>query len=79
MFNKKSKIKKEFIIKNFKKNNIDNRPFFLPISSLKMFKSKKNPNSYDICKRAINLPSYISISNKEIDRVCKVFKSLLKL
>ena len=79
IFSKKSKVKKASIIKNFKENNIDARPFFVPISSLKMFKSKKNLNSYDIYKRAINLPSYLAISNKEIDRVCKVIKSLLKI
>ena len=42
----------------FKKQNVDARVFFWPLSSQDMFEKANNPVSYDIPERAINLPSY---------------------
>ena len=67
VFKKKISIKKiQFFLK---KNNIDTRPFFRPLSSLPMFKEKNNKNSYYIYKNGINLPSYSMMTEKEVKYV----------
>ena len=51
-------------------DNIDGRVFFWPLSMLPMFNSKpENKVSYSLCERALNLPSYYSLSEEEMDRV----------
>lgn len=63
----------EDILSIFKKENIDARTFFLPLSSLDMFEeNKQNIHAYDISSRAINLPSYYDITHEEQDRVIEV-------
>jgi perosamine synthetase len=58
-----------------KDNKIDSRPFFYPLSSLPMFKEKKdNIVSYDIHSRGINMPSHQELTFKEVNYVCEVIK-----
>lgn len=70
---------RERLLANFQKNNIDARVFFYPLSSMAMFKEKmENAVSYDIYKRAINLPSYHDLSLTDIQRVVRVITDFLK-
>ena len=79
VFNKKSKIDRETLVKAFKRENIDARVFFWPLSGLNMFKDDKNNfNAWDICKRAINLPSYHDMTYGDQDRVINVIKNMIK-
>ena len=79
VFNDNSKIRRDKILEAFKKENIDARVFFWPLSSLPMFKSKRsNINAWSISERAINLPSYHELTNKQMDLVIKVIKSLIQ-
>jgi perosamine synthetase len=60
----------------FESANIDARIFFWPLTSLPTFKTeKKNSLSYSISSRAINLPSFHSISKKDLLRVTEVVKN----
>ena len=73
IFDKEIKFNREAFFVFMKKNNIDSRPFFYPLSSLPMFKERKdNLTSYDIYYRGINLPSFHDISEKEIEKVAKL-------
>ncbi len=79
VFDKKTNVTQEKLLKAFAKENIDVRIFFWPLSKLKMFEPiKNNFNAWDIYNRAINLPSYHEISLDEIDKVVKVIKNLIK-
>lgn len=78
VFSEKCGITRDRILEEFKKEDIDARVFFWPVSSLPMFDKKHNEIAYSISDRAINLPSYHEISNDEIDTVCKVIERLLK-
>ena len=79
VFDKKTNVTQEKLLKAFAKENIDARVFFWPLSKLKMFKPiKKNFNAWDIYTRAINLPSYHEISLDEINKVVEVIKNLIK-
>lgn len=61
---------REALLTAFKENNIDGRVFFWPLSMLPMFKSKpENTISYALYKRAINLPSYYDLKEKDIKRL----------
>jgi perosamine synthetase len=75
VFDKSLNFDREAFFSICKKNNIDSRPFFFPLSSLPMFEKKKeNSVAYDIYERGINLPSFYDITNEEINRVCEVIK-----
>ena len=59
--------------KKFAENNIDGRVFFYPLSSLHMFKEKKdNIVSYNIFDRVIYSPSYHEITNQDIKKVVDI-------
>jgi len=62
---------REALLADFKQAQIDGRIFFWPLSMLPMFapEPSKNPNSYAIYDRALNLPSYVDLSEAEMERV----------
>lgn len=69
---------RESLMEDFKKQNIDARVFFYPLSLLPMFESKANNiRSYNIHQRAINLPSYHDLTKDEQERVVDVLKRCL--
>jgi perosamine synthetase len=57
---------------------IDSRPFFPPLSSLEALKrypssrdaATRNPVAYDLSSRSINLPSAMTLTEEQVDRVC---------
>ena len=59
-----------------KLKKIDARPFFWPLSDTPPFNQKLNDNfySYDIAKRALNLPSYHDIKKEDLNRVINAIK-----
>jgi len=67
---------REALLAAFRKNNIDGRVFFWPLSMLPMFEQKPgNAISYGLYDRAINLPTYHRIAEDEMDTVIGVIKS----
>jgi len=79
-------LKKEELMKRFKENNIDTRPFFYPVSSMPPYKkyvaikdmASINPVSYSISPFGISFPSAAIITEDQVDRVCTVFKNILE-
>ena len=63
---------------DFANENIDARVFFWPVSSLPMFKSAENFNSWSIPKRSVNLPSYYEISKGDLNRVINVIRRIIE-
>ncbi len=70
---------KNDVIDRLVKKNIMARPFFYPLSSIPALikkgydtalHRKRNPISYDISSRGVNLPSPLNISEEKIDYVC---------
>lgn len=61
----------------FSRANIDARVFFHPLSSLPMFgDAPLNRNARDIPRRAINLPSYVDMTDEELMRVIAVLEEV---
>ena len=77
VFQSDTNITREKLQKAFSSENVDARVFFWPLSSLPMFKSEPtNLNSWDIPKRAINLPSYHDIKDSDLERVVQTVYKL---
>ncbi len=63
-------VTRDKLLEEFRKENIDARVFFWPLSSLPMFKEKReNRWAWDIPGRSINLPSYHDMIFAEQNRV----------
>ena len=72
-------ITREALLEAFERENIDARVFFYPLSSLPMFTGEgRNYFSWDIPRRAINLPSYHDITVEEQNRVIEVILGLME-
>ena len=62
-----------------RKENIDTRPLFYPLSSLPAYQHlpaaevarKRNPNGYKISERGINLPSGMDMNIEKVKYVCQ--------
>lgn len=70
IFDSQTSIDIESVKKCLQEQNIDARSFFPPLSSLPMFNAmRSNLNSYSIARRALNLPSYHDMSQKQLIQV----------
>jgi perosamine synthetase len=70
VFDTETGITREKLQAVFAEQNIDARVFFHPLSSLPMFKAlPDNIISWDIPKRAINLPSFHDITQLQQNRI----------
>ena len=77
VFDKSLNLNKKYILKKLSGHKIDGRPFFDPLSSLSFLKKANNPVSYDISKRAINLPSFLNIKDQEIKKITKIINDII--
>ena len=80
------KIKRDYVMKELLKYNIQTRPFFTPMHKQKIFKkmkifskNQKYPNSEFISKNGFYLPSGVGIKNFEIDYICKVLNKIFSI
>lgn len=78
VYSKKTGVSRAELLEEFKRQNIDARVFFWPLSKMRMFDSiSSNHNAWDIPERAINLPSFHNMTNEEMHRVIDVVKSFI--
>jgi Predicted pyridoxal phosphate-dependent enzyme apparently involved in regulation of cell wall biogenesis len=72
--------KRDKIIKELKIKGIDSRPFFYPCSMMPMYRQYgfKNPVSYEIYKKGINLPSGVNLGVEEVKEICTTLKTILR-
>ncbi len=67
-----------------RQRNIDSRPFFHPLSSLPAYRQfggpqrwqARNPVSYEVCARGINLPSGFNMTEALVERVVRAVKEI---
>ncbi len=66
---------REAVLTAFKKNEIDGRVFFWPLSMLPMFREQpEHMVSYGLYRRALNLPTYYDLTEAEMNRVVDVIR-----
>ena len=78
-------ISKEDLIQQLSAESIDTRPFFYPLSTLPAYADmpqaiqarQSNQVSQRICAYGVNLPSSLSLSESDVDRVCKILRGYL--
>ena len=64
--------------KKLEEKNIFTRYVYPPLNSQKIYKHFKNlPVSDFYCKRGLWLPSSIDITNKDIDKICKLINKYI--
>jgi perosamine synthetase len=73
---------RDFLLQEFKKNNIDGRVFFWPLSLVRnnddrFIKAGDNSVSYGLYNRAVNLPCYHDITEGDVDRVVGCVKQVI--
>jgi perosamine synthetase len=78
VFDISSGITREKLQEMFLSENIDARVFFYPLSSFDFFESVANKNAYDIPNRAINLPSYHEITDKNQDVIFDCIQKVIR-
>ena len=67
---------RQLLLDEFRKNEIDGRVFFWPLSLLPMFeKNISNVVSYRLYNRSINLPSYHDLSLEDMKRVVAIIRN----
>jgi perosamine synthetase len=77
VFDRELGLRKEDVIAELRRRNIDSRPFFSPLSSLPAYRhfggaaawNSCNPTSYDIGLRGVNLPSGFNMTEALVERV----------
>jgi perosamine synthetase len=69
---------REVLLEAFRRERIDARSFFWPLSQLPMFEPMpQHAVAYGLCERAMNLPSYHDLDDAGIDRVCGIVHDAL--
>jgi perosamine synthetase len=87
IINESCKLDKYTIIQNMHNAGIDCRPFFNPLSSLDAFKNQlssndaknRNPVSYSISERGVNLPSGFNLTEEDVDYVLQELLKALQV
>ena len=79
VFDPATGVRRDQILSAFDDADVDARVFFYPLSSQPMFTAQSgNKQAFDICERAINLPSYHDMTDSDIERVCRVVEGLVR-
>jgi perosamine synthetase len=76
---------KQDLARHLKARGINTRPFFFPLSSLSAYADAadtrraraENLTSYAISPHGINLPSALSLTEDDVERVCREFRGAL--
>lgn len=77
VFTLETGITREKLQDAFAAENIDARVFFWPLSALPMFDEiRNNTNAWSIHQRGMNVPSYHEITERELNCVSEVIKTL---
>jgi len=76
-------LSKHEFIKRLANFGIPSRPFFYPLSSIPAFNmqkkyEKRNPVSYDISFRGVNLPGALNLSYDQLQLICDKIRKVLK-
>jgi len=84
LFSPQLGLQKEDMISQLRQRNIDSRPFFHPLSSLPAYREfggpqrwqPRDPASYDIGARGVNLPSGFNMTEALVERVVGAVKEI---
>jgi perosamine synthetase len=72
-------LERDELMAYLRQKNIDSRPFFYPIHTMPSYHTGESlPVAEDLSKRGINLPSAVTLTDAQIERITTAIKSLIK-
>jgi perosamine synthetase len=77
IFEKDFGITRDEFIRALRKNRVDSRPFFYPISMFPMYKEQKTPVAHYVALHGVNLPSGLMLTKNQINYICSCIKDIL--
>ncbi|MGH2568933.1 MAG: DegT/DnrJ/EryC1/StrS family aminotransferase [Bacteroidota bacterium] len=75
---------REQLMATLAKNKIDSRPFFIPVHTLPPYHDDSQrlavhlPNTEYLCNSGVNLPTYTTMTDSQVERVCEVIIQMVK-
>jgi perosamine synthetase len=61
------------IVSEMRRAKVDSRPFFYPMSMLPMYQREPNPVARQLSESGFNLPTFVGITEQQIELVCEEF------
>lgn len=74
------KLTRDELIQKLKENGIESRPFFMPVHEMPPYVNCKHGDmglTDEIAKKGINLPSSVSLTKDDIDKICNVINNII--
>ena len=68
-----NRTKRDTVMSEMRDAKVNSRPFFYPMTTLPMYEAKGNPVARSLSESGFNLPTFIGITNQQIDLVCETF------
>ena len=65
------------LMQRLRKENIDTRPYFYPISDMPMFENANTDITHKVFQRGFNLPSFFDLKESEVCYICQKLKELI--
>jgi perosamine synthetase len=62
-----------------RKEGVDSRPYFYPISDMPMYNKVDTPNAHEVYVKGINLPTYFDLTEENVYFICTKIKETLRL
>ena len=70
---------RDAVLVRLKERGVDSRPFFYPLSQLPMYLgAAAAPVSADLSARGLNLPTYPTLTDDEVERVCSALTAAIR-
>jgi perosamine synthetase len=69
---------RDSLVAELLRRNIETRPGFYPFSVMPLYNAEPLPIAESISRTIISFPSYLSISDEDIDYICDQLKSLIR-
>ena len=66
---------REKFMSALKREGVDSRPYFYPMSEMPFFTPADTPVAHEVHSRGINLPTYFDLSERNVQTICSAVLS----
>ena len=70
-------VSRQSLMTALRERGVDSRPYFYPVSDMPVFFGADTPAAHHHSRAGLNLPSYVDLTEQDVDRVCKAFTAAL--
>jgi perosamine synthetase len=68
---------REALMVSLRASGVDSRPYFYPVSDMPMYPGAHTPVAHRISATGLNLPSYVDLTEQDVQLICSHFKNAL--